>query len=144
MDNIFLIQAHWSPQAGLFAAALTPFIIDSKQNLKVNPTDQIVYYLEQHSTILSQISRQISSIAPEVSIPSTPPPPFPPFHPAASDIRINLCWFLALVFSLSGALIVTLIQQWTRGCLQTLQRHTNPTKNASSAMKATWSNWPAW
>ena len=130
MDNVFLIQAHWSPQAGLFAAALTPFIIDSKQNLKVNPTDQIVYYLEQHSTILSQISRQISSIAPEVSIPSTPPPPFPPFHPAASDIRINLCWFLALVFSLSGALIATLIQQWTRGCLQTLQRHTNPTKNA--------------
>ena len=57
-------------QAGLFSASLTSFVVDSKQNLQVSPTDQMVYYLRQHSTILSQISQQIASIAPQVSIPS--------------------------------------------------------------------------
>ena len=28
-------------------------MLDSKQSLQVNPTDQMVYYLQQHSTILS-------------------------------------------------------------------------------------------
>ena len=119
-----------APQAGLFAAALTPFIIDSKQSLKVDPSDQIVYYLEQHSAILSQISQQISSIAPQVPIPSTPPPPYPPVILAASALRVNICWFMALVLSLSGALMATLVQQWARRCLNTFQRYSNPIKSA--------------
>jgi len=65
----------------------------------------MVYYLEQRSTIFSQISQQLSSIASQVSVPSTPPRPYPPFNPSASDIRINASWFMALAFSLSAALL---------------------------------------
>jgi hypothetical protein len=90
----------------------------------------MVYYLEQHSTILSQISQQIASIAPEVSIPSTPPPPFPPFSPSASDIRINAFWFMALAFSLSAALLAILVQQWVRDYMHVFQRYSDLQKSA--------------
>ena len=123
-----------APQAGLFAAALTPFIIDSKQSLKVDPSDQIVYYLEQHSTILSQISQQISSIAPQVPIPSTPPPPFPPVVLASSDVSVNAFWFVALVLSLSGALVATLVQQWARKCLNALRRYSDPIRSSRAQL----------
>jgi hypothetical protein len=90
----------------------------------------MVYYLEQHSTILSQISQQIASIAPEVSIPSTPPPPFPFFSPSASDIRINAFWFMALAFSLSAALLAILVQQWVRDYMHVFQRYSDLQKSA--------------
>jgi hypothetical protein len=117
-------------QAGLFSAALTSFVVDSKQNLEVNPTDKMVYYLQQHSTILSQISQQIASIAPQVSIPSTPPPPFPPFIPSSTDLRINAFWFMALTFSLSAALVAILVQQWVRDYMHIFQRYSDPLKSA--------------
>ncbi|KAI0277180.1 hypothetical protein BGY98DRAFT_649098 [Russula aff. rugulosa BPL654] len=116
--------------AGLFSASLTSFVVDSKQKLEVNPTDKIVYYLEQHSTILSQISQQLSSIAPQVPIPSTPPPPYPPFNPSASDIRINAVWFMALGFSLSAALLAILVQQWVRDYMHVFRRYSDPLKSA--------------
>ena len=119
-----------APQGGLFAAALTPLIIDSKQSLKADPTDRIVYYLEQHSTILHQISQQISHIAPEVSIPSTPPHPPPPFAPSSSDVALNTLWFIALVYGIFGALVATLVQKWIRRCLRNPQRRNNPTTRA--------------
>src|SRR6266478_3131559 len=119
-----------SSQAGLFSASLTSFVVDSKGSLKVNPTDKMVYYLEQHSTILSQISQQLASIAPQVSIPSTPPPPFPPFNPEASDIRINALWFMALTFSLSAALLAILVQQWVRDYMHVFPRYSDPLKCA--------------
>src|ERR1700761_1637362 len=90
----------------------------------------MVYYLQQHFTILSQISQQLSSIAPQVSIPSSPPPPFPPFNPSASDLRINAFWFMALAFSLSAALLAILVQQWVRDYMHIFQRYSDPLKSA--------------
>jgi hypothetical protein len=89
----------------------------------------MVYYLQQHSTILSQISQQIASIAPQVSIPS-PPPPFPSFTPSTSDIRINVFWFMALAFSLSAALLAILVQQWVRDYMHVFQRYSDPQKSS--------------
>ena len=117
-------------QAGLFSAALTAFVVDSKQDLKPSPADETVYYLRQHSTILSQISLQLSSIAPQVSIPSAPPPPFPAFNPSASDVRVNVFWFMALVFSLLAALIAILVQQWVRDYMHVFQRFGDPLKSS--------------
>ena len=97
------------PQAGLFSAALTAFVVDSKQGLKPNLADETVYYLRQHSAILAQIFVQLSSIAPQDTIPSTPPPPYPRFSPLPSDVRVNLFWFMALAFSLLAALLAILI-----------------------------------
>ncbi|KAI0264791.1 hypothetical protein BGY98DRAFT_927779, partial [Russula aff. rugulosa BPL654] len=116
--------------AGLFSAVLTAFVVDSKQSLKPSPADETVYYLRQHSTILSQISVQLSSIAPQVVIPSTPPPPFPSFSPLTSDIRVNVFWFMALAFSLLAALLAILIQQWVRNYMHVFQRYTDPLKSS--------------
>ena len=105
-------------------------MIDSRENLQVKPKDEMVYYLQQHSTILSQISQQLSSITPQVSIPSAPPPPFPKFNPTASDIRINVSWFMALIFSLFAALLAILVQQWVRDYMHVFQRYSDPLKGA--------------
>ncbi len=90
----------------------------------------MVYYLQQNVAILDQISHQIATIAPQVSIPSTPPPPFPSFKPLASDIRVNVFWFMALIFSLSAALLATLVQQWVRDYMHVFQRYSDPLKSA--------------
>ena len=89
----------------------------------------MVYYLRQNVAILDQISHQISSIAPQVSIPSTPPPPFPAFEPLTSDIRVNAFWFMALIFSLSAALLAILVQQWVRDYMHVFQRYNDPLKS---------------
>ncbi|KAI0247229.1 hypothetical protein BJV78DRAFT_1247537 [Lactifluus subvellereus] len=75
-------------------------------------------------------SQQISSIAPQVATPATPPPPFPTFKPSASDIHVNVFWFMALVFSLSAALFATLVQQWVRDYMHVFQRHDGLLKSA--------------
>jgi hypothetical protein len=90
----------------------------------------MVYYLQQNVAMLDQISRQISSIAPQFSIPSIPPAPFPAFNPLASDIIVNAFWFMALVFSLSAALLATLVQQWVRDYMHVFQRYSDPLKSA--------------
>ena len=117
-------------QAGLFSAALTEFVIDSKQALKPSPADETVYYLQQHSTILTQISLQLSSIAPQVSIPSTPPAPFHASDPLGSDIRVNVFWFMALTFSLLAALLAILVQQWVRDYMHVFGQYGDPLKSA--------------
>jgi hypothetical protein len=116
-------------QAGLFSAALTAFIIDSKQALKPNPSDQMVYYLKQNVDLLSQISQQIAIVVPQFAI-SAPPPPFPTFNPSASNIRVNVFWFMALAFSLSAALLAILVQQWVRDYMHVFQRYSDPLKSA--------------
>ena len=90
----------------------------------------MVYYQQQNVALLAQISKQVSSIAPQVSIPSSPPPPYPDFTPNSSDVRVNAYWFMSLVFSLSAALLATLVQQWVRDYMQVFQRYGNPLKVA--------------
>src|SRR5713226_9128585 len=119
-----------APQAGLFSAALTGFVLDSKQGLQVKPADEMVYYLRQQSTILSQISVQLASIVPQVSIPSTPPAPFPVFSPSTSDVRVNAFWFMALAFSLVAALLAILVQKWVRDYMHIFDRYSDPLKTA--------------
>ena len=80
--------------------------------------------------MLNQISRQLSSLAPQVIIPSDPPSPFPSFKPLSSAIRVNAFWFIALVFSLSAALLAILVQQWVRGYMHVFQRYSHPLKSA--------------
>jgi hypothetical protein len=90
----------------------------------------MVYYQQQNVALLAQISLQVSSIAPQVSIPSSPPPPYPDFTPNPSDVRVNAYWFMSLVFSLSAALLATLVQQWVQDHMQSFQRYGNPLKGA--------------
>src|SRR6266404_1008667 len=117
-------------QAGLFSAALVSFIIDKFHDLQVDPTQQLVYYQQQNVALLAQISTQVSSIAPQVSIPSTPPPPYPNFTPNSSSVWVNVFWFMSLVFSLSAALLATLVQQWVRDYMHVFQLYSHPLKIA--------------
>ncbi|KAI9461291.1 hypothetical protein BJY52DRAFT_1211179 [Lactarius psammicola] len=116
--------------AGLFAAVLTSFFIDSLQNLQPDPAQQSVYYQQQSVAMLAQISQQISSIAPQVSVSSTPPPPYPEFRPSFTDVQVNIFWLMGLVLSLSAALFATLVQQWVRSYMQVFQRYDHPLKRA--------------
>ena len=90
----------------------------------------MVYYQQQSVVLLAQISKQVSSIAPQVSIPSTLPPQYPTFSPKPSDIRVNVFWFMSLIFSLFAALLATLVQQWVRDYMHVFQRYSNPLKSA--------------
>src|SRR6266571_258082 len=115
-------------QAGLFSAALTSFIIDKIHDLQVDPAQQMVYYQQQNVALLAQISKQVSSIALQVSIPSTPLPPYV-FSLNPSDVRVNVFWFMSLVFSISAALLATLVQQWVRDYMHVFQRYSHPLKS---------------
>src|SRR6266404_139908 len=117
-------------QAGLFSVALVSFIVDKFHDLQADPTQQLVYYQQQNVALLAQISTQVSSIAPQVSIPSTPPPPYPNFTPNSSSVWVNVFWFMSLVFSLSAALLATLVQQWVRDYMHVFQLYSHPLKIA--------------
>ncbi|KAI0266272.1 hypothetical protein BGY98DRAFT_926651, partial [Russula aff. rugulosa BPL654] len=127
MDLVSLMRG---PTGWFVFCCLTAFVVESIRTLKPRPADEMVYYLQQHSTILSQISVQLSSIAPQVPIPSTPPPPFPPFSPSASDLRVNVFWFMALVFSLLAALLAILVQQWVRKYMHVFKRYGDPLRSS--------------
>ncbi|KAI9453223.1 hypothetical protein F5148DRAFT_985633, partial [Russula earlei] len=123
MDGVLLF-------AGLFSTALTAFLSGSNRSLQVDPSQQMVYYQQQTVAMLAQVSQQLSSIAPQVSIPSTAPPPYPAFSPSSSDVRVNVYWFMSLVFSLSAALLATTVQQWVRDYMHVFQRYSHPLKSA--------------
>jgi hypothetical protein len=114
----------------LFSAAITGFIINSVQSLRPNPADQTAYYMQQGVAMLAQISQQISSIAPQVVIPLTPPPRFPTFELLPSDIRVNAFWFMSLVSSLSAALLALLVRQWVRNYMCAFEQYKGPLKRS--------------
>ncbi|KAJ7105634.1 hypothetical protein C8R44DRAFT_534010, partial [Mycena epipterygia] len=95
------------PQAGLFSASLTAFLIESYKTLNRDSGDVTVQ-------LLSQISQQLAASANGSSFSI---PPSPPFTPSASSLVCNALWFLSLGLSLSCALIATLLEQWARDFL---------------------------
>ncbi|KAI0293729.1 hypothetical protein B0F90DRAFT_1642227, partial [Multifurca ochricompacta] len=116
--------------AGLFSAVLTAFVVQSVQNLQANPAQQSVYYQQQSVQMLAQISQQIASLAPQLPVNSTLPSPYPTFSPSSSDLRVNICWLMSLVCSLSAALLATLVQQWVRVYMRVFLRYSNLLKIA--------------
>ncbi|KAI3605704.1 hypothetical protein WG66_012034 [Moniliophthora roreri] len=87
--------------AGLFPAAVTAFTIESYQWLKEDPADTTVALLTKLT--LAQVNGLQS-----VSLEPTP------FKPDALSIRVNVFWFLSLIFSLTSALFGVLCKQWVR------------------------------
>ncbi|KAI0339632.1 hypothetical protein BDW22DRAFT_1422182 [Trametopsis cervina] len=89
--------------AGLFSAVLTAFIVDSYKLLQQDS--------EQASASLLQIitNHLLDGTAPEITSPSPAAS-----EPSAFAIRINILWFMSLVFSLSSASVGILAKQWLR------------------------------
>ncbi|TFK63819.1 hypothetical protein BDN72DRAFT_802919, partial [Pluteus cervinus] len=85
--------------AGLFSAAVTAFVVESYQWLD-DSGDETVNLLSQLISI--QLNGTITPVAAKS------------FTPSPSAIRINICWFLSLVLSLTSVLIGVLCLQWLR------------------------------
>ena len=123
------------------------------QNQSAYYQQQSAYYQQQSVAMLAQVSQQFASIALQVSVPpvvpmstpapisqssvpsiaqqvSTSPPPYPAFKPLPSDIRVNACWVVGLVFSLSAALLAMLIQNWVQSYMQVFRQYDHPLKRA--------------
>ena len=77
-------------------------------------------------SLLSQISQQLSNANSNGSFPVANPSTQSPFSPSTLAVFVNAVWFLSLVLSLTCALMATLLQQWARRYLQTIQRNHAP------------------
>jgi hypothetical protein len=113
-------------KAGLFSAVLTAFIIDRSQNIQPSPAQQSAYFQKQSALLLNQISQQLSSLGAQVTISSNISLSNPTVTPSASDVRVNISWFMSLVSSLTAALLATLIQRWAQDYMFMFQRYSNP------------------
>ena len=89
-----------------------------------------MYYARQSVTLLAQVSAQLAAAGSPVPSTFILPPPFPDFRAAQSDVRVNIYWFMSLVFSLSAALGATLVQQWVREYVHVFKRYSHPLKCA--------------
>ncbi|KAI0261954.1 hypothetical protein BC834DRAFT_414191 [Gloeopeniophorella convolvens] len=116
--------------AGLYSATLTSFLVDSYKNLQPDPTKETAYFGQQSAISLARISQQLSLNDSRASVAPTTFVPLPSFHPSPSDVRVNVYWFMSLVFSLSAALFATIIQQWVRNYMQVFQRYDHSLKRA--------------
>ena len=99
-------------KAGLFSAVLMAFIIDRNQAIQPTPAQQSAFYQNQTVVLLNQISQQLSSLGAQISVPSNSSLPDFTLSPSKSDVRVNKVWITSLVFSLTTALLATLIQLW--------------------------------
>ena len=117
-------------QAGLYSASLTAFLVESYKNLAPNPADVNVYYSRQSVVLLAQISAQLAASGSPVPSTVNIPPPYPDFKAKRSDVRINIFWFMSLIFSLTAVLAATLVQQWVRDYMHVFQRYNHPLKRA--------------
>ncbi|KAK1217387.1 hypothetical protein PQX77_019926 [Marasmius sp. AFHP31] len=87
--------------AGLFSAVVTAFTVESYKWLSEDPADINVALLTQISSHLSGANATVHTQA-------------VPFQPSPPSIRINACWFLSLILSLSSSLFCLLCKQWLR------------------------------
>ncbi|KAJ7885553.1 hypothetical protein B0H14DRAFT_3735984, partial [Mycena olivaceomarginata] len=94
--------------AGLFSASLTAFIIESYKTL--SPDQEVIT-----NALLAQISRQLD---PHLNASSADFATLEAFSPTSSSLACNILWFCSLGFSLSCALIATLVEQWSRDFIQ--------------------------
>ncbi|KAJ7173332.1 hypothetical protein C8R46DRAFT_946043 [Mycena filopes] len=106
--------------AGLFSASLTAFIVESYKTLLPDSGDSTV-------VLLTQISLQLAAAANGTAF--TIPAPIP-FSPATSNVVCNALWFISLGFSLTCALIATLLEQWARDYLHKADMHSAPVVRA--------------
>ncbi|KAI0054442.1 hypothetical protein BV25DRAFT_1903870 [Artomyces pyxidatus] len=122
------VQSLTLRKAGLYSASLTAFLVESYKNLQVDPAQQSVLLMQQTVALLSQITQQLGPNGSQV--PVSLPEKLSEFSPSASDVRINVFWFMSLIFSLGAALAATIVQQWVRDYMHVFQRYNNSLKRA--------------
>ncbi|KAJ7455591.1 hypothetical protein FB451DRAFT_1564985 [Mycena latifolia] len=103
-------------KAGLFSASLTAFLIESYKTLNPDSGDTTV-------KLLTQISLQLTASANRSMLQL---PDSTPFTPPAASLVCNGLWFISLGFSLTCALIATLLEQWARDFLHKADMRSAP------------------
>jgi hypothetical protein len=84
---------------------LTAFVVESYSNLQADPAQMTL-------DVLKQISRQLAN----TSLPAAPDQVT--FHAQPSDVQVNVCWFVSLLFSLVVALFGIFLKQWMRSYMK--------------------------
>ncbi|KAJ3530782.1 hypothetical protein NM688_g7662 [Phlebia brevispora] len=92
--------------AGLYSAILTAFLIESYKNLQPDRKEQLLERIAGQTENYSFRGGYLNS--------TYDPSQATPFAAAASDIRVNVCWFASLILSLSTASFGILVRQWLR------------------------------
>lgn len=106
-------------KTGLYASVVATFLSLSYNELSPTPgniTNALLVQISQQLANNSQSAANLTSIS--------------QFAPTGSAIRVNLTWFLSLVFSLFAALNATLFQQWSRRYLELTRHRVAPHKRA--------------
>ena len=85
---------------------MTAFIIESYKNLKQDSIDTSNILLLRILTQLEGRANGTDIIPQNLTIPA--------FAPTPSDVRVNILWFLSLIFSLTTVLIGIIALQWLR------------------------------
>ncbi|KAJ7207607.1 hypothetical protein GGX14DRAFT_455854 [Mycena pura] len=105
--------------AGLFSASLTAFIVESYKTLVPDAGDSTVQ-------LLTQISQQLAAAANGSAVTVPPMAPQTHFAPPATSLICNALWFISLGFSLTCALVATLLEQWARDFLHRADMRSSP------------------
>ncbi|VDC04398.1 unnamed protein product [Peniophora sp. CBMAI 1063] len=106
--------------AGIFAAIVAAFLIESYKTLKPDTGAQAVFLLEQLVA-----GRELNTTGPFANR-------LPAFHASETDVLINTLWFAGLVLSLMAALLATLYQEWIRQLLKAQHRVSDETAEEHS------------
>ncbi|TFK66378.1 hypothetical protein BDN72DRAFT_844459, partial [Pluteus cervinus] len=107
--------------AGLFSAVITSFIIESYQSLQPAIDELTLRAIAQISLQLAAVNGTgDGSVAPYVL------PDLNDYKPTKTATWVNIFWFTSLFFSLTCALTATLVQQWSREYIQSIERYQVP------------------
>ncbi|VDC00597.1 unnamed protein product [Peniophora sp. CBMAI 1063] len=103
--------------AGLFAATVAAFLVDSYKNLSPDPNAQtIMSALNQTNVLLAQLVQSTQSTPIVLAAPK-------PFEPPPHVVLYNTFWFLALLLSLVSALLATMVLDWMSDPIAVKRRH---------------------
>ena len=98
----------WLPQAGLFSAVLSAFVIETYPKLQEDSGDKT-------NSILMQMSIQLASLSITNSFINSTQPSYNAsntFSPPSPFVRINTLWSCSLIISLITASFGILVKQW--------------------------------
>ncbi|KAI0261174.1 hypothetical protein BC834DRAFT_830725, partial [Gloeopeniophorella convolvens] len=102
----------------LFSVIVTAFCVESYQQLRRDPCENAVFFLQQ-------ISQQLAVSSSGSSVPPLSSPP--EFHAPWTSIRLNILWFSSLALSLTGAFLTVLVQGWSRSFFRVTHRRSSNT-----------------
>ncbi|PPQ80594.1 hypothetical protein CVT25_001556 [Psilocybe cyanescens] len=96
--------------AGLFSGLVTAFISQSYKTLQPDPNADIVSLL----TIIAEGLTNNNSSNTLARVASIANPPSSSFSPSSAAVRVNVCWFISLILSLTVILSGIIVMQWLR------------------------------